>query len=461
MSKKPYRIAFAPLARPTFDVPLAQQVTQQATQQLVQAGFELIAADGLIADLDGIQAFLAKAQQNSNPGIDLLLVFQATFADSTLVTALVEGFNTNLATSPVFLWAVPEPRTGGRLRLNSLCGINLAGHALTQRHHDYEYAYAAPGDPDVLKKITSLAAAGMLRRCLAEARLGVIGSHPAGMDSCHLDEGQLYETLGIHVRSLPLDEIFSLAREATPEQIGALRQRMDKRLDNLADLEQKPLNGTLSVYRALKTVAEKEQLAGLAVRCWPEFFTDLGCAACGAMSMLSDGLGEHAPIPCSCEADANGTITQLILHWLADEPSFGTDIVGMDFDEDIIAIWHCGLAPLSMANPAYQPHGTIHSNRKVPLIMDFPLKPGKVTIARLNRHDQKLRLVVGRGEMLDAPAPFSGTSGLLRLEMPTRQFFDVLMQQGLEHHISLVYGDYLTELQAFARLFSLPVLLLE
>jgi len=33
-----------------------------------------------------------------------------------------------------------------------------------------------------------------------------------------------------------------------------------------------------------------------------------------------------------------------------------------------------------------------------------------------------------------------------------------LMQEGLEHHISLVYGDYLAELQAFARLASLPVL---
>jgi L-fucose isomerase-like protein len=60
--------------------------------------------------------------------------------------------------------------------------------------------------------------------------------------------------------------------------------------------------------------------------------------------------------------------------------------------------------------------------------------------------------------MLDSPAPFSGTSGLLRLETPTSQFFDVLMRQGLEHHISLVYGDYLAELQAFARLASLPVL---
>lgn len=460
MPNNHFRIAFAPLARPTFDVPLAQEVTELALNQLQQGGFELLTANGLIQDLTGVQAFLSKLDETGNAGIDLLLIFQATFADSTLVTSLVEGLSSQPAPPPIFLWAVPEPRTGGRLRLNSLCGINLAGHALSQRQQAYEYAYAQPGDPAVIDQIKALAAAGMLRRRLGQARLGVVGEHPDGMDSCHLDEGQLKAKLGITVQRLQLEQVFSLARQTTNEQVAAIRQRLDARLDNLAELEQKPLNGTLSVYQALRTLAQQDRLGGLAVRCWPEFFTDLGCSACGAMSMLSEGLGEHAPIPCSCEADANGTLTQMILHWLAGEPSFGTDIVAMDFDEDVIALWHCGLAPLSMANPGYQPRGTIHSNRKVPLVMEFPLKPGRVTVARLNRHAGELRLVLGRGQMLEAPAPFSGTSGLLRLETPTRQFFDVLMQQGLEHHVSLVYGDYLAELQAFARLVSLPVLLL-
>lgn len=459
MTNQQFRIAFAALARPTFDVPLAQTITQQAMDQLKQAGFELVTADSLMANLEHVQNFLSRLNQPGAAGVDLLLIFQATFADSTLVTALIDGF-TSQAKPPVFLWAVPEPRTGGRLRLNSLCGINLAGHALSQRQQAYEYAYASPGDPLVLAQIKALAAAGMLRRRLSQERMGVVGEHPDGMDSCHLDEAQLKSKLGIHVQRVPLEQVLNLARQTSPEQVAAVRQRLAERLDNLATLEQKPLHGTLSVYQALHTLAKQEQLAGLAVRCWPEFFTDLGCAACGAMSMLSDGFGANTPIPCSCEADANGTVTQLILYWLAGEPSFGTDIVALDFDEDVIALWHCGLAPLSMANPTYQPQGTIHSNRQVPLVMEFPLKPGQVTIARLNRHQDELRLVLGRGQMLDAPGPFSGTSGLLRLESPTRQFFDALMQQGLEHHISLVYGDYLKELQAFARLYSLPVLLL-
>lgn len=458
MTHRPLRIAFAALARPTFDVPFARQMTDQAVDQLHKAGFELLTADELIADLADVKAFLSRLTEQAPDGVDLLLVFQATFADSTLVSSLVEGLQSQAVAPPVFLWAVPEPRTGGRLRLNSLCGINLAGHALSQRQQGYEYAYALPGDPAVLVQIQSLAAAGMLQRRLSQARMGVVGEHPAGMDSCHLDEEQLKTALGINIQRIDLEQVFAYARQTSAKDIDRVRYLLDTRLDNLAELEQKPLNGTLSVYESLRLVAAAEHLDGLAVRCWPEFFTDLGCAACGAMSMLSDGLGKHTPIPCSCEADANGTVTQLMLYWLAGEPSFGTDIVALDFDEDVIALWHCGLAPLSMANPKYQPHGTIHSNRKVPLVMEFPLKPGQVTIARLNRHAGELRLVLGRGEMLDAPAPFSGTSGLLRLETPTRTFFDVLMQQGLEHHISLVYGDYLAELQAFARYASLPVL---
>lgn len=445
-----YRIAFVPLARTTFDIPLAQEVTRAARLALQAAGFELLGPPELVTDLGAAQAAAAALSQDT---FDLLLIYQATFADSTLVTTLVEATD-----APVFLWAIPEARTGGRLRLNSLCGINLAGHALTLRHRAYDYAYARPDDPQTIAQVQSLAAAGMVRRRLAGARLGVVGEHPAGMDSCHLDAPLLKARLGLHVEQVELGALFERARRIPETQTAAVRAQLDARLDNLSTLEQAPLKGTLNVYSALKELSAEQRLDGLAVRCWPEFFTELGCAACGAMSLLSDGLGQATPVPCSCEADINGTITQLILQWLADAPAFGSDVVAMDFEEDVIALWHCGLAPLSMADPAVQPHGGIHSNRRLPLVMEFPLKPGRVTVARLSQASGELRLVLGRAEMLASPPPFSGTSGILRFEKPARSIFDTLMQEGLEHHISLVYGDYFSALQAFARLTGLPVL---
>jgi len=146
-----YRIAFLPLIRTTFDVELAKEAIQQARQHLQSAGLQIFEPEQPITDLAQAEQFSATL---AGEQVDLLLVYQATFADSTMVTALTQNVEV-----PLFLWAIPEDWTGGRLRLNSLCGINLAGHALTLQHRQYDYAYAPPNDAEVVLKIRALAAA--------------------------------------------------------------------------------------------------------------------------------------------------------------------------------------------------------------------------------------------------------------------------------------------------------------
>jgi len=446
------KIGFIPLARPTFDIDLANHETMIAREQLLEAGFELIGPKELVTDLAKAQS-IAFALEIED--LDQLLIFQSTFADSTMVTALAEKIS-----APIFLWAVPEDRSGDRLRLNSLCGINLAAHALTRRAINYDYEYARPGDKEVLCKVYASATAGNIRRRLKAARLGVVGEHPPGMDSCHLDAPLLEEKLGVQIIKIPLDKVFSEARVANLNTLKQIHTALLKQLPNLNELEQGPLFGTLSVYTALGQIVREQNLDGLAVRCWPEFFTELGCAACGAMSMLSDGYCSNKPIPCCCEADINGTITQLILQWLSGTPAFGSDLVSMDFKEDNAVFWHCGLAPYSMADPNSTPRGGNHSNRQVPLVMEFPLKPGEITLARISQATGDLRLALGQANMLPGSPSFSGTSGILRFQRPARDVFHTILGKGLEHHFSMVYGNHVPELEALARVLDLPIVTL-
>jgi len=132
--------------------------------------------------------------------------------------------------------------------------------------------------------------------------------------------------------------------------------------------------------------------------------------------------------------------------------------VGVDQAKDQIALWHCGLAPLTMADSNLPIQGGLHSNRGVPLVMDFALKPGEITFARISQATGNLRLVLGKGEMLAVPKPFSGTSGTMKLEISAKRFLNLLMFEGLEHHISLTYGNYISSLTAFANLAKLPIL---
>jgi len=439
------RLALVALARTTFDVPLAMEVATQARSQLREVGISLSGPETLVTDLAQARQV---AQQLAEEPLDLLVVLQATFADSTMIMSLAEAVD-----APLLLWAVPEERSGGRLRLNSFCGINLGAHALKRAGHDYQYVYAPANDPAVLAQVRSLAQAGRARRLLRGAQLGRVGENPAGFDSCRFNESALADLFGLKVVQVPLESAFRAIVAVDPGEIECVVQELSGRLDGLGELDQAALRRSLGSYLALRQLADERGLAGFAVRCWPEFFTELGCAACGAMSLLSD-----EGTPCSCEADVNGTLTQLILQWISDEPAFGTDVVSFDLDDDTVAVWHCGLAPLSMADPQVRPRATIHSNRQLPLLMEFPLKPGRVTIARLSEATGDYRLVVSSGEMLRAPMSFTGTSGLLRFDRPAREVLDVMMKEGLEHHISLTYGNHVPALLALGRNLKLPVL---
>ncbi|RME63594.1 MAG: fucose isomerase, partial [Caldilineae bacterium] len=352
------------------------------------------------------------------------------------------------------LWAVPEERDGGRLRLNSLCGINLAGHALRRRGIPYGYVLAPADDSTALLRVDQLARAGRARRALAQARIGLIGEHPAGFDTCSYDARSLEDLFGAQVDALALDGFLAAARN-TPEQTRAMvLDRLRTRVPNLDQVEATATAGTAGVYVALQEALSARGWDGVAVRCWPEFFTELGCAACGAMSLTTeDGA------PCSCEADVNGTLTLVLLQAIAGEPPFITDLVNVDGASDTAVLWHCGLAPWSMADPARPVQATVHSNRKLPLLFEFTLKPGRVTLARLHHTPQTgYRLVIGGGEMVSAPPSFGGTSGVIRFDRPALEVFDTVMAEGLEHHICVVYGDHREALRAFADLVGLDVL---
>ena len=440
-------IALIPIARTTFDIPFASEIFQRTQTALSQAGFMITGPSELVTDSSKVQEIIH--QMNETP-FDLIILLFCSFADSDLAKQIISK-----TAGPVLLWAVPEVPGGGRLRLNSLCGINLTGHSLHRAGFTYDYLYTLPEDSAALEKINVLANAGYAIRTLKGTKIGKIGHHPSGFDSCIPNQTGLEKSFGLKIVDIELETFFSRVRKTPEHATVSIRKNLDQKIDGLADLDQTALNGALKTYQVMQEFSLEENLKGLAVRCWPEFFTELGCAACGAMSLMSD-----QKIPCSCEADLNGTVTQLILQTLSGEPAFGTDLVHMNLDEDTAVFWHCGLAPLSMADPNVKPRGIVHTNRKLPLLMEFSLKPGEITLARLSEASLDFQLVIGKANMLASERQFSGTSGLVRFENPARKVLDTIMSNGLEHHLSLTYGNFTAELATIARYLKIPTLAL-
>ncbi len=132
------------IARPTFDVPFAESTAATAVDTLRAGGLEVVGTADLRMDEDAVRSAV---RQVTEAGADRLVVIQATFADSSLAVAATE------TTLPTLFWAVPEDRTGGRLRLNSFCGINLAAFTLTNLGRDYRWLHAEASDASAVARI--------------------------------------------------------------------------------------------------------------------------------------------------------------------------------------------------------------------------------------------------------------------------------------------------------------------
>ncbi|MDJ0685002.1 MAG: L-fucose/L-arabinose isomerase family protein [Alphaproteobacteria bacterium] len=457
------------LGRPTFDVPFAEEMAAKAFATLDATPHRIVGSRGLLFDTEATEEAL---EALGNQSLDMVLILQVTFTDASMTVAIANRFDTPLA-----IWSFPEPRVGGRLRLNSFCGLNLAGHALGLNQHPFSYLYAAPG-PDAAEAVEELLAGGRqagdaavtrpnvapdaqakadaVVATLRGAKIGRLGDHPGGFDTCGYDPDAVRDLAGVTVEAMPLDTLFDKAQAVSEDAVQQTRTLAERDVGGLDSVDQDQLDKSLRLKNALDEIRSEGGYAAFAIRCWPETFTEYGGAVCGPVSMM----GEKR-VPCACEADIYGAMTSLILQGIADAPTFQVDLVDIDTEDDSCIVWHCGQAPISMADreaEAEEATATIHTNRKMPLLYEFALKPGTVTFARLSQSRGEPKLVIARGEMLRRPKAFTGTSGAVRFDAGADRVLKSLMDGGLEHHTGLVYGDFVEELKGVAKALGVPVL---
>ncbi len=210
----------AALGRPTFDVPFAEEKLAAAFAALEKAGVRAVGLRKLLYDAEAAEAAMREIAE-AGP-IDALLIVQVTFTDATMTVRLAKESD-----APVAIWAIPEPRLGGRLRLNAFCGLNLAAHALGKAGVAHGWLYADPESDHLAADLASLAEPRRLTETIATsveasaspeakralealngAGITVVGEHPAGFDTCSYDAAALDKLAGVRVNRVELGALF-------------------------------------------------------------------------------------------------------------------------------------------------------------------------------------------------------------------------------------------------------------
>lgn len=461
------------IGRPTFDLDHGATLVEAAWDRLDGAGFDPVGPRAITTELESLDRLLDGFVQDGQDEAPCVVVLQATFADSSLVARIDERLG-----RPLVIWSFPEPRTGERLRLNSLCGANLAAYLLRRRQAAAAFVHADPATPDSAAALLDARARAVAGPSDAEwqptlapaassvgndhveriagARLGVVGDAPIGFEPCVGDDHVLRRITGLGVDRVPLAALFEQADHADADGCAATATRVRAATDVPDDVAAAGMDESIRLHEGLRALADRHGWAAVATRCWPECMTEYGGAMCTPMAMMTeDG------IPGVCEADLYGAATALMLRTVAGSEPFIADLVDIDRSDDTSAVWHCGVAPITLADPTARPVAITHPNRHRALANQFALRPGRVTVARLSQARGENSLVIGGAEMLTRPRPFVGTCGVLRWDGGVDRAVDVVFGRGLEHHLGIVYGDWRDELRSLAAAWGIPVVSLD
>ena len=436
---KKLKIGYLALSKLSWKTPRIEAIAKDTAAGLTKLEkCEIIAPDGLVTSEKEARS---GAEMLDAAGIDLLVMHFITFPAGALIPAIAERIQ-----APIVLLANPEgPCPGKMWEQNSFCGANLGAFVMRRLGKRYGYLKVAPAEtPAALKKFLA-AARGIT--AMKNCRIGLVGGRVPGFYTSNFDEMKTRTKFGTAVEVADLVEVVDAAEKLAPEQLAEARAMVKRSSCKVNNVPERELELAAKMFGAFKNLTAKYDLEALAVRCWPEFSDIFGIAPCAVIGMLNDN-----GIPASCEGDVPGAVTMVLLKALAGGgiPLF-VDLISYDEKNNTGVIWHCGAAPVSLCRnfeeTEYRLHFRVDGGDKKGVTNDFSLKPGPVTLAKLDQDvDGHFRMLIAKGEAVDTEPFIRGNPLTIRFEVPVKDLIDTIMLKGFEHHYTVIHADVKEEL---------------
>ena len=439
-----FEYLYIPIGVPTFHLESAGAEFEKSVNLLKDIDSAVKVPDEMLLGIDKLNTFTA----DKNP--DLVIVQNITFANGAYIAEVLRRFD-----CPVLLWTLREPVIdGGRLRLNSLTGAYSAANVLHSFGRPFEYIFGAPTEDNVKAKIASVIRAARVKKAMKSLNILQVGHTPQGFGFGRALDMEMMTTFGATLNSIEARELIDKAKTFTDDDVKAYLDDANGRIKNLDSVKEKNVLDFARLYKAYDEYVKANNIGALSSRCWPDFFTAFGTPVCSVLAMLN-----YLGVAAACEADTYGALTMYISQFLTGKPAFFGDPVSMDEGENTITFWHCGTAACSLAREDTGACAGVHCNRKIGPTLEFGCKPSQyATIFRIGKKaDGTFRFFISKGEALDKPQQFFGTSVVIKTQNSAADIVNSSVKAGWEPHFAVAMGDIADELEALANMLGIEV----
>jgi L-fucose isomerase-like protein len=397
---------------------------------------------------DSAKAVEEITQQFKAESVDLIVMVYGAFTGDDIPTCLAENLEV-----PIVLWAPYEPAfdKNDRLYANALVAITMNSASLKKLGSTCYTIYGDKEEAAIASKVKNLINAYSVLKKLKGTVLGLFGYRPTAFYNSSFSESLIRKTFGIRMEETDLKVVFDEMGHLSKEAYEADMEKVEKDYD-VSKLPEGHLENHSKLYLALKELMERQAYDFATIKCWPEMGS-LHTTPCAVLGRLADE-GMHI----GCEGDIDAELAQIVQNYLTGLPTFITDMINIDEQENVMTFWHCGNAAPSLKNTKHDFTMNNHPLAGQGTAFYGALKEGKVTIARFCNINDSYKLFLLRGTAIDKDRYTKGVMANIKVDAPVRKIVERIMEEGIPHHYSIVWDDVADSMIEVCKLLNIPVI---
>ena len=385
-----------------------------------------------------------------------LIIGNMNFGYETAVGALLSKMRKDM---PILHFATrsgPYSPQGNRAT-DTWCGQFMTCSAIKRRGFKFEHILTCnPEDTEFAQKVEIFTRACNAIAHFKGARLLQIGTRPTGFESQFFSEEDLMRYFSQVLVPVDLATTYEVMDSIMMDDPDVLRIADEIRAgaDLITDETPNSICNQARFEKTLITLAQQYHCQVIASSCWESLQHRYHIAACSTFSRLnSQGYSV------GCEVDVIGALTMYVMNCcaLGQMPADFIDWTDLHPTEDNVWLaWHCGNAACELCASDCKKH--LMMNERLGLwsptcygSMEFRMKNGPVTCARMVEYGGKYTMFFGNGEIVDIGPMVRGAYGWVRVN-DIRDWETKMVECGIVHHGVLIHDPKVADaLEVFCK----------
>jgi L-fucose isomerase-like protein len=404
--------------------------------------------DGCVSDIPEAEKVLKFFIQEEIQG---LIIGNMTFGMEVAVGAFLSGLpNKNIPILHFCTRSGPYSPEGVRAT-DSWCGQFMTCSAIKRRGFTFIHINTCnPEDKYFSEKLSLFSRAVNAISRFRGARFGQIGARPQLFESQFWSEENMQRKFSQMVIPMDLATAFKRMDDVLPDDPVVLKivDEIRKGAGTIGDGHtDKQIINQARYELSLMNIQKELGVSAMAVNCWTRIQEVYGISSCSTFGRLND-----KGIITACEVDLLGAVTMWAIYCAAlgnAKPDFidWTDL--HPTKENVWLAWHCGNAAPSLRDQSCK--SMLMRNERLiqwcPTChgaLEFKLKSGPVTCARMVEYEGQYTMFFGTGEIIDTEPFTRGAYGWVKVN----DVFDweqKMIENGIIHHGTLIHDPVVAD----------------